>query len=371
MRIIIDGRPLIKPLTGVGNVLLCFLKELEKYKDIELYILLPQEIDKSISIKETNNIHLIICPLWGIKNIPRALWFLVKVPIMLRKIKADLLFSAITSIPFFIPSNIKTLIIVHDVVNLEYTQTMTWKNYLFNKLVFKRGIEKTDFLWANSQYTKNKIKEYFPKRKSKDIFVGCSVDRNIFYKINLTNQQKEELRHKYNISNKFILFVGSLEPRKNLSFLLKLMPQLSEYNIQLLVVGGNGWKNSDLKEVIETSEAIKKATIFTGYINNEELVKLYNIADCYVSTSINEGFGMPQLEAMLCGCPVVTSHNSAMIEVVGDKGITVKGWDKDTWIKAILKGVNEPHKQYDLKEYDWEIITSKLLKSINYHQRDL
>lgn len=364
MRIVIDARPFIRPLVGIGNVLLCFLKSLQKHKELDIYVLLPREMDKSISFKAEENVHIITCPLW-FNNMPRFIWFFIKVPLMLRKIKPDLLFSPITNIPYFIPSKVKKLVIVHDVVNIEYKQTMTLSNRLFNWAVFKRAIKKSDLLWANSYYTKSKIEQYFPNRKSKDIFVGCAVDRSTFHPIKISEKEKDALKKKYNIKNKFILFVGSLEPRKNLQYLLKLMPKLSNYDIQLLVVGGKGWKNSNLKDIIENTESIRSSTIFAGYITNEELVKLYNIANCYVSTSINEGFGMPQLEAMLCGCPVVTSHNSAMIEVAEGRGKTVKGWKQEDWIDTILKEIDQPHKEYNLAEYDWDIIVSNLLKYLS------
>lgn len=368
MRIVIDARPFIKPLVGIGNVLLCFLKSLQKHKDLEIYVLLPREMHRSISFKAENNVHIIICPLW-FNNMPRFIWFFIKLPLMLRKIKPDLLFSPIPNIPYCISSKIKKLVIVHDVVNIEFAKTMTWSNRLFNWAVYKRAIKKTDYLWANSYYTKKKIEQYFPNRKSKDIFVGCSVDRDTFRQIEISNQEKAILKQKYHIKNKFILFVGSLEPRKNLQYLLNLMPLLSTHDIQLLVVGGKGWKNSNLKEIIDNSESIRKSTIFAGYITNEELVKLYNIANCYVSTSLNEGFGMPQLEAMLCGCPVVTSHNSAMIEVVEGRGRTVKGWQQKDWVDAILKEIEKPHQKYELAEYDWDVIVSNLLKYLNNNKR--
>lgn len=365
MRIVIDARPFIKPLVGIGNVLLCFLKSLQKHKDLEIYLLLPCSINKNISFKAEKNVHIIICPLFGYKIIPRFIWFFIQVPLMLKKIKPDLFYSPIPNIPFFVSKKIKKLITIHDVVNLEYKQTMTWSNRLLNWFIFKYAIKNADFLWANSNYTKTKINQYFPKRKSQNIFVGCSVDREVYHSIQISKEEKESIKLKYNLTaDKFILFVGSLEPRKNLTYLLSLMPELSKHNIQLLVVGGKGWKNTNIKRIIDSSESIKKSTVFAGYVTNEELVQLYNIADCYVSTSINEGFGMPQLEAMLCGCPVVTSHNSAMIEVVSGRGITVKGWDKSIWVESIIQGTLQAHKQYKLNEYDWDIIVTNLLNNL-------
>lgn len=199
------------------------------------------------------------------------------------------------------------------------------------------------------------------KRVAQDIFVGAAVDRNLFKRLDLSMQEKVYLKKHYHIKDRFILFVGTLEPRKNLRFLLELMPELSQYHIQLLVVGGKGWRNSDLYAMINSSEDIRRSTVFTGYVSNEDLAKLYNMADCYVSTALNEGFGMPQLEAMLCGFPVVTAHNSGMIEVVEGRGITVWDWDKDVWVSRI-KAIEEGHKEYNLMRYDWDIICHNLFQ---------
>ena len=169
-----------------------------------------------------------------------------------------------------------------------------------------------------------------------------------------------------------LLFVGSLEPRKNLSFLLRLMPDLyREHGIQLVVVGGKGWKNSDLRPIVEAPDYPQEAVVFCGYVTNNELVTLYNTADCFVSAALMEGFGMPQLEAMLCGCPIVTAHNTAMIEVAKGKdgATTVEGYDPEVWKEAILNTlktrpqINQDH----LSEYDWADIILRLEKYLSAH----
>ncbi|WP_455669307.1 glycosyltransferase family 4 protein [Phocaeicola sp.] len=361
MKIIVDARPFIHPLTGVGTFLQSFLKSLQKNASAEIYVLVPQKIHDSVDIMFGQNVHVVVCPLLGMESIPRFLWFFLKVPIMLWRIKPDLFFSPLTNIPLLFPRKTKTLIVVHDVVNLEFSDTMPWSNRFYNKCVFARAVRKADYLWVNSEYTKRKIELYFPKRIAQDIFVGGAADRDLFRRLDLSIQDVSQIKKKYQIKDKFILFVGSLEPRKNLRFLLGLMPELMKYHIQLLVVGGKGWKNSDLYAMVDSSEDIKCSTVFAGYVSNENLVKLYNMADCYVSTALNEGFGMPQLEALLCGCPVVTAHNSGMVEVVEGRGITVKGWDRQEWVDKILTAIGRGKIYSDLSIYDWDLICDKLL----------
>ena len=228
---------------------------------------------------------------------------------------------------------------------------------------------KADYLWANSHYTKSKVEEYFPQRRAHDIFVGGAVDRHVFYPRILSDADRQNLRQKYGIHSKYILFVGSLEPRKNLKFLLGIIPELyQQHGIQLVVVGGKSWKSTDIKDIIEAPEFPKASTIFCGFVTNEELAMLYSCADCFVSAALMEGLGMPQIEALLCGCPVVTAHNTAMIEVANGKdgAVTVEGYNPHDWQQTILNMIKEPKtvNPQQLSEYDWKTIISRLKKMI-------
>ena len=171
-----------------------------------------------------------------------------------------------------------------------------------------------------------------------------------------------------NITKKFIMFVGSLEPRKNLSFLLKVFKEFRKRNdFQLVVVGGTGWGNTGIADIINELGYPKSDVLFPGYLSMGELRLLYNTAECYVATALNEGFGLPQLEAMSCGCPVVTAHNSAMIEVVEGAGITVKDWDIEKWTESIEYAINNrqiiiPRQNERLHKYKWEKVTKDLLE---------
>lgn len=366
MTIAIDARTLISDITGVANFLKLSILSLSKRKDIRIILFSPRPLNTALNEVFPSNVEVVICPMWGIAKLPKLLWLLVMMPYLLRKYKANIYYSPTPSIPWGISSKVCSVITVHDVVNIEYAHTMKWNNRISNWLIFNRSVKKADILWANSEYTKAKIEHYFPHRKANSIFVGCSVDTDIYKAYSLSPKDIQEMKNKLGIKNHFLLFVGSLEPRKNLAFLLSLMPVLyTNHGLQLVIVGAKGWKNSHIYDIVANEYFPKESVIFTGYLSNEELAKLYNIADCFVSTSLNEGFGMPQLEALLCNCPVVTAHNSAMIEVVSGYGETVKGWDETCWIDTIVKqvenGRNDSTKIVALQtKYDWNRIVSEL-----------
>ncbi|SEM54329.1 Glycosyltransferase involved in cell wall bisynthesis [Prevotella sp. ne3005] len=370
MNILVDGRAFCASSAGISTVLRCVLQSWgNQYPKEVLYVILPKERVGSIRNTEfPPNVKWLESKSLVFKYLPNLVYLLLMVPYYIFKYKISVYYTPVPCLPFFIPKKVKTIIEINDVVNLEYKDTMAWSNKLANALLFNRSMKKADVIWSISEYTKKKVEEYFPKRRCNEIFVGCATDRTLYKKLDISLETKIELKNKFGVKDKFILFVGSLEPRKNLPFLLDIIPEIyREAGIQLVVVGAKGWKNSAIRTKVMDALFPQESTIFCGFVPNEELVMLYNIADCFVSSSLNEGFGLPQLEAFLCGCPVITSANSAMIEVAESKkgGYLIEGYNKEEWIKKIINVVREQPSvdihQFD--KYNWDSIVKELRKS--------
>lgn len=368
MNILIDGRPLVTTSTGITNFLKCCVTAWAKnMPESKFYIALPQPIDKtSLNWKQEKNIQLITETRKVFEKLPNLIWLNTIVPTLITIYQIEVYFSALPCIPFFLPKRVKKIIVVHDVVNLEFKDTLQWTNRIANKLFFMRSINKADVLWTNSNYTKGKVQHYFPNRICKEIFVGDAADNSVFHTQNIDADKETALKKEFGIKKDFIMFVGSLEPRKNLSFLLSLMPELyKQTQLQLVIVGAKKWKSSSILNIIEDKNFPRESVIFCKFIPDEKLAKLYRIAKCYVSTSLNEGFGMPQLEALQCGCKVVTAHNSAMIEIAEGKtgAYTVKGFEPNTWINCIQEAVKSKKQPVpeELDQYDWDMILKKFI----------
>ena len=371
MNILVDGRVWSKNAAGITTFLSCALREwANQWKAAVFYVLLPKGMDPAIEMGTLpDNIRLLDYSGKFPRRLPNIVILQRLVPKLCKELKIDIYYSAVPHLPWGLPASVKTMVTVHDVVNIEMADTMAWTNRLASGLFFSKAIQKADFLWTNSLYTKSKVEQYFPNRRCGQIFVGDAADRTLFYPRHLTQEEKQQVRARYRIENKFILFVGSLEPRKNLSFLLELMPELyARHGVQLVVVGGKGWKNSAIKEVVEASSFPKQSTVFCGYISNEELAMLYNAADCFVSAALMEGFGMPQLEALLCGCPVVTADNTAMTEVASGKqgAVLVKEYKPADWIQAIMSVLESRPEVVaeQFNQYDWSLIIRQLTECI-------
>lgn len=369
MNILIDGRVWSRNAAGITTFLCCALMEWVRQRPGDTFhVVLPKGMDPSVELPPLpSNLILRDYSSRFPRFLPNIIIMQLLVPFLCRKLHIDLYYAPVPHLPWMMPSRTKKAITVHDVVNIEMSHTMAWTNRLATSVFFGQAIRKADILWANSHYTAGKVEQYYPKRRCKDIFVGDAADRDQYKQLNLSEEERTNLRQKYGIHDRFLLFVGSLEPRKNLSFLLRLMPQLyREHHIQLVVVGGKGWKNSNLREIVEATDYPRDAVIFCGYVTNHELSQLYNTADCFVSAALMEGFGMPQLEALYCGCPVVTAHNTAMIEVARGKdgAFTVEGYEPSVWQQTILKVLDKRPvvDQRQLAEYDWTVIIQHFLK---------
>lgn len=371
MNILVDGRIWSLYSAGVGTFFTSALLEWAQQCDKDtFYILLPKGLDARYELPSLpSNIQLLDYSKRFPKRLPNIIILQLLVPSLCRKLAIDLYYSPVPHLPYFIPSRVKTMVTVHDVVNIEMAHTMSWTNRMATSIFFGQAIKKADYLWTNSHYTKSKVEEYFPQRHAQDIFVGGAVDRHVFYPRVLTDNDRQHIKQRYGIIDKFILFVGSLEPRKNIKFLLSIIPDLyQQQGIQLVVVGGKSWKSTDVRDIIEAPTFPKESTIFCGYVTNEELAMLYSCADGFVSAALMEGLGMPQIEALLCGCPIVTAHNTAMIEVANGKdgATTVEGYQPHDWQQAIITMVKDTPKvnPQQLAEYDWKAIIRRLQKML-------
>ena len=169
-----------------------------------------------------------------------------------------------------------------------------------------------------------------------------AVNQN-FRKLNEEELNESELRNKFDITgNRIILSVGNLQPRKNLPRLMRAFVKLKKdshfSDVQLVVVGKKAWMFDD---IMKESADNNKDIILTDYVSNEDLVRLYNLADGFVYPSFYEGFGIPPLEAMACGTPVAVANATSLPEVVGDAGMYFDPFSEEEITNSIVKLLDE------------------------------
>ena len=253
--------------------------------------------------------------------------------------ESDVFFSSMLAIPGFLKGyDLKCVLLVHDLIPLKL------KNYS-GQLVgwfgdVCRSFNKRDYYFTNSDYTRKDLLELFgysvDEKKVFNTYIGVSDtfrpinDRNLFHKV----------KTKYGFtSDKFLFSLCNIEERKNLIMQAKAFIRLiSEYSINDLVflMGGGAQHFHILKKELEEEIPAKMLDkiVFIGYVDDEDLPVLYSNAMWFTYTSKYEGFGLPPLEAMKCGCPVVTSNRSSLPEVCGDAAIIVDSDSEDEHVAA-------------------------------------
>jgi glycosyltransferase involved in cell wall biosynthesis len=230
------------------------------------------------------------------------------------------------------------------------------------------AIKKSTAIIAVSQNTKQEIIKYCRVPATK-VFVSLEGVNSRYRKIDSLSLLAQA-REKYNLPERYILFVGTLEPGKNLTRLLEAFCQLKQKNRlphKLVIVGAYGW-GKDLKLLDAGRGSIRlrrfnfaDEIIFTGYVPEEDLPFLYNAAELFVFPSLYEGFGLPVLEAMACGTPVIASNLSSLPEIVGDAGLLINPYDINEIAAAMAKVLNDKDLQTELiskglkrvQEFSW------------------
>lgn len=238
----------------------------------------------------------------------------VKIPQALVKAKADIVIEPRHFGPFNLPKHIKRMTVIHDLTPVLFPKMHEWVSSQLQRRFLPSILKRTNHIITNSEYTKADVLRVYPFTKNKT--TAILLGKEAIFK----PTHNDAVLPKYGIQKPYILSVGTLEPRKNLSRLLLAYEQMkAQINplIQLVLVGKKGWKNKDLMERIAQSP-FAKDIILTGYVERQDLPVLYSSAAFFVYPSLYEGFGLPVLEAMACGTAVLTSNVSSLPEVGGD-----------------------------------------------------
>ena len=220
----------------------------------------------------------------------------------------------------------RNIITIHDLSFLRYPKVFSLRKNFWHKMVnAKKLVNEFDEVVAVSHHTKKDLVEICKVKpeKIKVIHLGIGEDLKVKEK---DDERLNQIKTKYSLPDKFILFLGTVEPRKNIEGVMRAFELYRKENsgteIKLVIAGARGWKSESIYKLWERSE-YKNDIYFIGYVDRKDKVYLYNLASIFVYPSFYEGFGFPPLEAMACGLPTITSYNSSLAEVVADAAILV------------------------------------------------
>ncbi len=260
----------------------------------------------------------------------------------------------------------KSILTIHDLSFLRYPEGADPRLRWYLTQAVPRSIGQADLLLADSQNTKSDLIELLGVEEGRVEVLYPGVEER-FHPLN--EGSLASVKARYSLDFPFILTVGTLEPRKNHVGLLQAYSLLKgRHPHRLVIAGGKGWLYEGIFQEIERL-SLEERVLFLGYVPEEDLPALYNLADLFVFPSLYEGFGLPPLEAMACGTPVVVSALSSLPEVVGDGALLVPPQDIEALAEAMEKGLSDLSLRRELrgkgleqaKRFSWSEAAKRLL----------
>ncbi len=255
----------------------------------------------------------------------------------------------------------KKVATIHDMAMFTMKDKYTKSQVITKRFFMDRTIKTADKLICISEFTAKELKKYYPNIDDKKIEV---IYNGFDYtQVNLTEKEKQSTLQKFNINSKYLLYVGTIAPHKNIDRLIEAFKNLKEkgYKHQLVIAGKKGWMYNEVFEKVKELN-LEDFVVFTDYISDKELEVLYQEADVFTFPSLYEGFGFPPIEAMARKVPVVSSGEGALLEVVGNAALICNPYDVNDISNKIEEVINNEELRLDLifkgidryKYFSWE-----------------
>ncbi|MCX6729966.1 MAG: glycosyltransferase family 1 protein [Candidatus Portnoybacteria bacterium] len=322
MKIGIDCHALEKTKTGVARYLVNLLDYWKKENNIEFVFYSTKNIKNPLNINST------------------ALYYNFSLPKRAKKDKVDILFLPFYMRPFF--CGVETAVAVHDISYFVHPEWFNFYHRMIYKILTKRAIKKSKFIFTCSEYTKQEILKYFKNKidSTKIHIVYLASDEKFN---NIKNQNKiRETKQKYGLENKYLLSVASIFNRRHVLESIKAFDLIlnTNPNLQFLISGRNltnPFQGIDA-EIERINKKFNNRIIKINHLDEEDLIYLYQGAEIFLYLSEYEGFGLPPLEAMACGTPVLTTKMTSLKEVLGDYPIAV---DDPNSVNEIKEKINK------------------------------
>jgi glycosyltransferase involved in cell wall biosynthesis len=327
MRIGIEAQRLFRPYKhGMDRVALELIKNLQIIdKENEYFIFVKPDEDNDV-IKATENFKIV-----EVSGGPYPFWEQFKLPKLIKEYKCDILHCTSNTAPLKL--NIPLVTTLHDIIFKEntilklVTSSASWYQKignLYRRIIVEKVVKRSNRLITVSNFEKNNITNNFKVENKKLNAIHNGVNES--FKANYSKEQKSKIKKKYKLPEHFILHIGNTDPRKNTKRVLKAFHKYTLENCnrcKLVLVGLNRAKLETILIELNLLHDLKNKIVITGYVSDEDLPLIFNMAQIFLFPSLREGFGIPIVEAMASGVPVVTSKTSSMPEVAGKAALLV------------------------------------------------
>ncbi len=286
---------------------------------------------------------------------PRRFWTQLRFSFEMFRHPPDALFVPSHTIPLFHPK--KTITTLHDVGFERFPELYSKAELLYHRWSARLALKHAIRVITVSEFSKREMVELYGADPEK-----ISVVWNGFDSVRCVPLSKENVRtelERRGLQNPYLFFVGRLEEKKNVAGLIRIFAKVKKRlsgvlpDLELVLAGQPGYGYEKIKRAIGESgcaDAIREL----GWTRGEDLPLLYNGAELFLFPSLYEGFGIPAIEAMACGAPVIASNRASLPEVVGDAGLVIDPADEDAWVEAIVDALSHPEKREALRKKGWE-----------------
>ncbi len=345
MKIGIDAREFVTgQMTGIGRYLWHFLQQATTSKDPHKYVLfcnqrtrIPYGLTRLKKVIITENI--------------RQIWDQVLLPLNIKREKIDVFLTPYFKAPLFLSS--RMVLIINDLIPLFFPEEHSKMGRLYFKFMSKTAGRKAARIMTISEHSKRDVVKFLRLPADKIMAIHLGVEE----RFRPSDIRKDEIRKKYSLPQKFILYVGNLSPHKNVYSLIRsyaLLPVELKENYKLVLGASKSDKYfSDVDKVMREMKLTKDVS-FTGFIEHKDLPSVYCMSSLFAFPSLYEGFGLPPLEAMACGCPVVSSNASSMPEVLGDAVLFFNPYHVEEMSQAIRRMLEDENLRNGFRQKGFE-----------------
>lgn len=371
MRIGIEGKVLTLKIGGIGRYAINLVKALlsistKELPEMEFVIFTAPQTDRSV----LDGFGTVSCDRFrGIKSTLLRSSFFLSAGLVLEQID---IFHGLdqAGIPFFFKKG-KCVVTFHDVIALVLPETFPLKYRLVFQVGFSAIRRQADMVIVPSESAREDVVRYLKVDQGRIVIIPYGCEER-FRPVG-DPERFEAVRRKYGLPERYVLFVGVLQPRKNVATLLRafslLVVEKLGQDLKLVVAGESGWGLTEIRKMVG-SLGLQDHVVFAGSIEDEDLPDLYRGAHLFVYPSLYEGFGLPILEAMACGIPVITSNISSMPEVAGDAAVLVDPRDPEGLASAMASVLTDEALREKLRQkgiarargFSWDAVARKTLE---------
>jgi glycosyltransferase involved in cell wall biosynthesis len=362
MRVAIDARKIHD--FGIGTYIRNLLRQLARMDHDTEYILLCGEADLGVAAQLGPNFRAVLepSPNYSIRE-------QIHVPWVLRRERPDLFHAPHYVLPAAVGCD--SVVTIHDCIHLMFPQYLPSRAaYAYARAQMWAAVHRSNCILTVSDASKRDILHLFNVPADKIVVVYNAIDSH--FSMTPSEEAIARVRERYQLDHRFVLYVGNIKPHKNLVRLIEAFDELRTGDLEdlkLLIIGDEISKLPALRRAVHRHK-LHKHVRFLGYLHGDQLAVLYRLASVFVFPSLYEGFGLPPLEAMASGTPVVTSNVSSLPEVVGDAAELVDPHDVGSIVDGLRRVLTDPARAAEMRrkglerarEYSWERSVAKTLE---------